>query len=372
MRVNKKFVGFNVDSEDEQLLDNFISFLKRKLPLKKDITIEFLKSRYGKMSTGSRTNKHIIKILVKDRMNRDILRTIAHEWAHEYQRTIENMEKGPDIGGKNENKANERSGELVKRFERRHKKDEKTIYSLFNERIKELEKLINEDSVSKTNIITEIKKITIEKLPYEFDSLSSFIDDETMKTHYNKHYKGYVEKLNLELEKMSGKDIDLIDIIKKISKFNKKVKNNGGGAFNHALFWKMLSPKRTELKNPLLFKIEKTFGSLEEFKEKFEEMAKTRFGSGWVWLIINKNNNLKIVTTPNQDNPLMDTEKNGGYPLLGLDLWEHAYYLKYKSERDKYIHNFWKVVNWDFVSDQYVSQTKKKLNESISTKKIFI
>jgi hypothetical protein len=139
MRVNKKFVGFNVDSEDEQLLDNFIGFLKRKLPLKKDITIEFLKSRYGKMSTGSRTNKHIIKILVKDRMNRDILRTIAHEWAHEYQRTIENMEKGPDIGGKNENKANERSGELVKRFERRHKKDEKTIYSLFNERIKELE-----------------------------------------------------------------------------------------------------------------------------------------------------------------------------------------------------------------------------------------
>jgi Fe-Mn family superoxide dismutase len=230
-------------------------------------------------------------------MNRDILRTIAHEWAHEYQKTIENMDKGPDIGGKNENKANERAGELVKRFERRHKKDEKKIYSLFSERIKELENLINEDSVSKSNIITEIKKITIEKLPYEFDSLSSFIDDETMKTHYNKHYKGYVEKLNLELEKMSGKDLDLIDIIKKISKFNKKVKNNGGGAFNHALFWKMLSPKRTELKNPLSFKIEKSFGSLDEFKEKFEEIAKTRFGSGWVWLIINKSNNLKIVTT---------------------------------------------------------------------------
>ena len=242
------------------------------------------------------------------------------------------------------------------------------IFDKINKKINLLESEISSESTSNLKIISEIKKITVEKLSYDFNALSNFIDDETMKTHYNKHYKGYVEKLNVELEKITGKDLDLEDIIKKISKFNKKVKNNGGGAFNHALFWKMLTPKKTTLKNPLLYKIEKTFDSVESFKEKFEEIAKTRFGSGWVWLILTKNNTLKIVTTPNQDNPLMDTEKSGGYPLLGLDLWEHAYYLKYKNERDKYIHNFWKVVNWDFVCDQYVNQTKKKLNESISSK----
>jgi Fe-Mn family superoxide dismutase len=166
----------------------------------------------------------------------------------------------------------------------------------------------------------------------------------------------------VELEKIKGKDLDLEEIIKKISKFNTKVKNNGGGAFNHSLFWKMLSPKKQTLKDPLLSKINKSFGSLDEFKKVFEEEAKNRFGSGWVWLVLTKGNVLKIMTTGNQENPLMNSEKNGGYPLLGLDLWEHAYYLKYKNERDKYIHNFWKVVNWEFVNDQYISQTNKKPN----------
>ena len=180
-----------------------------------------------------------------------------------------------------------------------------------------------------------------------------------MKTHYNKHYKGYVDKLNVELEKIKGPDLDIEEIIKKISKYNTVVKNNGGGAFNHALFWKMLSPKKQEIKDPIKSKIEKTFGSYEKFKEKFEEEAKSRFGSGWVWLVLTKSNNLKIVTTANQDNPLMNTEKIQGYPLLGLDVWEHAYYLKYKNQRDKYVKNFWRVVNWQFVNDQYVTQIDK-------------
>jgi Fe-Mn family superoxide dismutase len=239
------------------------------------------------------------------------------------------------------------------------------ILNNFKEKISKIELTLNEESPKSHEIISEIKKISIEKLPYGYNSFGSFIDGETMKVHYNKHYKGYVEKLNAELEKVSGPDLDLEEIIKKISKFNSKVKNNGGGAFNHALFWKMLSPKKQKVLDPILSKINKQFGSFEKFKEKFEEEAKNRFGSGWVWLILTKSNTLKIVTTSNQDNPLMNTEKTQGYPLLGLDLWEHAYYLKYQNKRDEYINNFWKVVNWGFVNDIFISQTKKKLNESI-------
>jgi len=224
--------------------------------------------------------------------------------------------------------------------------------------------LVNSEDEVK-DVISEIKKISVDSLPYDYNSFGTFIDGETMKVHYNKHYKGYVEKLNLELEKISGSDLDLEEIIKKISRFNTKVKNNGGGAFNHALFWKMLSPKKQKILDPILSKINKQFGSFDKFKEKFEEVAKTKFGSGWVWLILTKTNTLKIVTTSNQDNPLMNTEKTQGYPLLGLDLWEHAYYLKYQNKRDEYIKNFWKVVNWGFVNDMFINQTKKKLNESI-------
>ena len=235
----------------------------------------------------------------------------------------------------------------------------KTIYDIFSKKIENIESYLQIESHTKKNLISEIKKISIDKLPYSYYSLNGFIDDVTMKTHYNKHYKGYVEKLNVELEKVKGKDLDLEEIIIKISKFNTVVKNNGGGAFNHALFWKMLSPKKTILKNPLKSKIEITFGSFEKFKEKFEEEAKTRFGSGWVWLILTKNNKLKIVTTANQDNPLMNTEKENGYPILGLDLWEHAYYLKYKNKRDEYISNFWKVVNWDFCNEVFQNKIEK-------------
>jgi Fe-Mn family superoxide dismutase len=350
-----------ITKEQKNLIDKFISFLKRKLPLKDDVIIDFLEKRVPHMTTGQRTRNHL-KILVKGRLTRDVLRTLAHEWDHEYQRTILKRKKGKDAGGKNENEANAKAGELMKNFESNHKESLKTIYKPYHEKIESLESKLNETSYSNKLIISEIKKISIDKLPYGYDDLESFIDSETMKTHYTKHYKGYVEKLNIELEKLKGKDLDLEEIIKSISKFNTKVKNNGGGAFNHALFWKMLSPKKQTLKDPLLSKINKKFGSFDKFKEKFEEEAKSRFGSGWVWLVLTKGNVLKIMTTGNQENPLMNSEKNGGYPLLGLDLWEHAYYLKYKNERDKYIHNFWKVVNWEFVNDQYISQTNKKPN----------
>jgi len=236
------------------------------------------------------------------------------------------------------------------------------IFKKINQRIDLIESKLNHTSFLNESIISEIKKISMEKLPYDYNSLTTFVDSETMKTHYTKHYKGYVDKLNAELEKVKGKDINLEEIIIKISKFNNKVKNNGGGAFNHALFWKMLSPKKQTVKDPIKKEIDKNFGSFEKFKEKFEEESKSRFGSGWVWLILTDNNRLKIVSTANQDNPLMNTEKERGYPILGLDVWEHAYYLKYKNKRDEYVKNFWKVVNWEFVNDQYL--TRIELNKS--------
>ena len=238
----------------------------------------------------------------------------------------------------------------------------KSVYDPLLKKIELIQESIGENLISNKSIISEIKSISVEKLPYSYDSLESFVDAETMKTHYSKHYKGYVEKLKKELEKIKGDDVELEDIIKRISKYNKKVKNNGGGAFNHALFWRMLSTKKQKIDGSILKKIESSFVSFEKFKEKFEEIAKSNFGSGWVWLVLTKNNKLKIMKTANQDNPLMDTEKNGGFPLLGLDLWEHAYYLKYKNERDKYVSNFWKVVNWEFVNECLEGQTKKKTN----------
>jgi superoxide dismutase, Fe-Mn family len=212
-------------------------------------------------------------------------------------------------------------------------------------------------------ILSEMKKIGIEKLPYSYSSLQRFIDPKTMNVHYNKHYKGYVDKLNKALEKVKGADLDLEEIIKSISRFNKTVRNNAGGAFNHALFWKMLTPKRQKIKGEILDKIVKDFGSYEKFKEEFINKAKTNFGSGWCWLVLGTSGKLKIVVTPNQDNPLMNVIKNGGFPLLGLDLWEHAYYLRYQNKRDEYVEKFFLVINWEFVNDLYKSKTEKKLNE---------
>ena len=214
------------------------------------------------------------------------------------------------------------------------------------ERIEKLEtRIINEKT-----FLNEMKKIGIEKLPYAYSALDRFINKETMDVHYNKHYKGYVDKLNKAISKRRGGDKELEEIVKDISKYNKKIRDNAGGAFNHALFWKMLSPEQQKCSGDIYDKITIDFGSYRDFKSKFEDVAKKRFGSGWVWLVLDRNNKLKVISTPNQDNPLMDVVKGGGYPLLGLDLWEHAYYLKYLNKRDDYIKNFWTVINWKFVN----------------------
>lgn len=239
-------------------------------------------------------------------------------------------------------------------------------------KILQLETQILENHVNKEKelLITEMKKIGIEKLPYSYSALKQFIDPETMDFHYNKHYKGYVDKLNDALSKKKYGDIELEQIIKTISRFDKTIRNNAGGAFNHALFWNMLSPTPKKLTGPLHKKITKQFGSFTDFKKQFDTIAKERFGSGWVWLVLTSKNTLKIMSTPNQDNPLMNVIEGGGFPILGLDLWEHAYYLKYRNKRDEYITNFWKVVNWEFVSKLYEMRTETKLLETTKMKEI--
>jgi Fe-Mn family superoxide dismutase len=240
------------------------------------------------------------------------------------------------------------------------------------DKIQQLEKQIHENHVNKETklLIAEMKKIGIEKLPYSYSALKQFIDSETMNFHYNKHYKGYVDKLNDALSKKKYGDLDLEKIIKTISRFDKDIRNNAGGAFNHALFWNMLTPNSKPLKGELYKKITKQWGTFTNFKKEFEKIAKDRFGSGWAWLVLTPRNTLKIMSTSNQDNPLMNVIEGGGFPLLGLDVWEHAYYLKYKNKRDEYISNFWKVVNWDFVTKLYEMRVETKLTESRQMKQV--
>ena len=219
--------------------------------------------------------------------------------------------------------------------------------------------LLSEKINTSEFLLLEMKKIGIEKLPYSQSSLKRFIDSKTMDVHYNGHYKTYVKKLNDALSKKNYGDVELEDIIKKISKYDKTIRNNAGGAFNHALFWKMLSPTKKELPKEIKTKIIKDFGSYNDFKKEFTEVAKTIFGSGWAWLIITKSGKLKVMSTPNQDNPLMNVIEGGGFPILGLDTWEHAYYLKYQNKRVDYLKAWFNTLNWEVIGDRLAQALKK-------------
>lgn len=186
------------------------------------------------------------------------------------------------------------------------------------------------------------KDYTPVKLPYALDSLEPYIDKETMSFHYNKHYKGYVNKLN----ELTTQRIPLEELVRNIKGRNDKVRFNAGGAYNHQLFWMMLSPDKSQPKGRLLELIDKKYGSIKEFKDKFLDKATAIMGSGWCWLVVN-DGKLDIVTTPNQDNPLMD---NLGTPLIGIDMWEHAYYLKHGPYKQSWGYNFFKVLNWDYAN----------------------
>lgn len=192
------------------------------------------------------------------------------------------------------------------------------------------------------------------KLPYAFDALEPNIDAKTMEIHHDKHHKGYTDNLNKAIEGTDLENKSIDEILKNLDMENKAVRNNGGGYFNHNLFWKVMSPNGGGKPSGDLAKaIDDAFGSFDEFKEKFSAAAKTQFGSGWAWLCVHKGGKLEVSSTPNQDNPLMPGNDCEGYPILGLDVWEHAYYLKYQNKRPDYVSNFWNVVNWDEVQANY-------------------
>lgn len=188
-------------------------------------------------------------------------------------------------------------------------------------------------------------------LPYEFDAFEPFIDAKTMEIHYTKHHQAYVDNLNKALQMEGGFNSDLESLVRVSTSKGSTIRNNAGGHFNHSLFWQLLAPvKEPKVMSPQVTnRINSRFGSVEKMQNEFEKAALSVFGSGWAWLVIDSGQ-LDIVTTANQDNPLMNgVFPRPMYPVLCLDVWEHAYYLKYQNRRAEYVKNFWKIVNWDHV-----------------------
>jgi superoxide dismutase, Fe-Mn family len=206
---------------------------------------------------------------------------------------------------------------------------------------------------NKNNRRTLMANFELPKLPYEYDALEPYIDRQTMEIHHTKHHQAYVTNLNKALEGSEGEGKSIEDLMKNISKYPTAVRNNGGGHYNHSLFWTLMRKGKGEFpKGDVEGAINSSFGSFEQFKKQFSEAAMGRFGSGWAWLIAS-NGKLEITSTPNQDNPLMDVAEKKGNPILGLDVWEHAYYLKYQNKRAEYVENWWNVVNWEEVNNLY-------------------
>ncbi len=210
------------------------------------------------------------------------------------------------------------------------------------------------------NMVNEKRSTSIpykqRPLQYGYADLEMAVDATTMEIHYTKHAAAYAKNLNeaVVAEKVDISSVSLESLLGKISKYSPKMRNNGGGHYNHELFWESLTPKSSMKPEGKLFaQIEKDFGSFDAFKTKFADAGKNRFGSGWAWLVLDNNKKLIIGSTPNQDNPLMDVSELKGTPLLGLDVWEHAYYLKYQNKRPDYIAAFWSIVNWDVVTKRF-------------------
>jgi Fe-Mn family superoxide dismutase len=199
---------------------------------------------------------------------------------------------------------------------------------------------------------------TLPSLPYGYDALEPTIDSQTMTLHHSKHHQAYVDKLNEGVgeEGLAGQSLE--QILANISGRSKKVRNNGGGHWNHSFFWETMAPGGVQPSGRIAEAIDAKFGSLDAFKTKFNEAGVGQFGSGWVWLIVDQNGELAITSTPAQDNPLMNDAPVKGTPILGNDVWEHAYYLKYNNRRPEYLAAWWNVVDWEKVGERYAAAAR--------------
>ncbi|MEZ0487182.1 superoxide dismutase [Fibrella aquatica] len=195
----------------------------------------------------------------------------------------------------------------------------------------------------------------LDPLPYSSDALEPNIDKQTMEIHHGKHHNAYVTNLNNAVTGTEMENLSIDELVANVSKYPVAVRNNGGGHFNHTFFWNILSANGGgQPSGELATAIDAKFGSFDAFKEEFTKAATTRFGSGWAWLIVTADGELAVSSTPNQDNPLMDVTEQKGTPVIGLDVWEHAYYLKYQNKRPDYIAAFWNVVDWSAADARYV------------------
>jgi Fe-Mn family superoxide dismutase len=196
------------------------------------------------------------------------------------------------------------------------------------------------------------------ELPFAYDALEPYIDARTMEIHYDKHHRTYFNNLVNAIKGTQAENTGIEELLRNVSTRGDAIRNNGGGYYNHMLFWNNLAKTSAGPSPELKGAIEKVFGSFDKFRETFSNSAKTRFGSGWAWLYLNSDKSLAVSSTPNQDNPLMDLSPVKGIPLLTLDVWEHAYYLKYQNKRADYIDAFWNVVNWEEVDRRYKAALK--------------
>jgi Fe-Mn family superoxide dismutase len=203
-----------------------------------------------------------------------------------------------------------------------------------------------------------LNKFEFPKLPYAFDALEPFIDKMTMEIHYSRHHKAYFDNFVAAIKGTDMENISIEEIFSDISKLPAVVRNNGGGFYNHVIYWENMKVNGGKPSAKLYAAIEKSFGSMDELKKQFSDAGKTRFGSGWAWLSVDDKGNLIVSSTANQDNPLMDVADKRGTPILAMDVWEHAYYLKYQNKRPDYIEAFWSVINWDTVSERFESLVK--------------